>query len=296
MPRPHRPACVLTAVLSSLVAVAWAAPADDGHDLAATLRIVGERVERYFARAQSLVCLETVRLRPFGTMAGLSARGRTVESELRLSWGAPEEPAGILEAKTERQVLKVNGHAPRKNDPNDCTTPERQSTEVPALAMLLPQQQPAHVFTYAGMGRVDRRTAIMVDFAVLADPLVTVALADGREDCLSFSIDGGTRGRVWIDPETYDVLRLDQRLSGLVEVPLPRAMALRSDRRSWTVERLDVSTRFKPVTFQDPDETLVLPVSTSSFTIARGAGTPQMWTSTDYTQYQRFLTGGRLVP
>jgi hypothetical protein len=106
-----------------------------------------------------------------------------------------------------------------------------------------------------------------------------VSEVEGKDDCISYSVDGGVRGRIWIDPDTHEVMRLDQGLSGLVEVPMPRRVARRFNMSdSWTVERMDTSIRFKPVTFSDPDETLVLPVSSSQLRIARGAGQPRMRT------------------
>jgi hypothetical protein len=30
------------------------------------------------------------------------------------------------------------------------------------------------------------------------------------------------RGRIWIDAETHDVLRLDRSINGLIEIPLPK--------------------------------------------------------------------------
>ena len=65
---------------------------------------------------------------------------------------------------------------------------------------------------------------------------------------------------------------------------------------SWTMERWDSSIRFKRVRFQDPEETLVLPVESSTLQITRGAGTPRLRTSTQYHAYRRFITGGRVVP
>lgn len=285
---------VAVVALAALGTQVSAAP-DQPIDLAATLQRVGERVERYFARAQSLVCLETVRLRPFGFSAQ-DKPGRTVESELHLSWDAADGDGGTPEAAMERQVLRINGNPPRKNDPNDCTTPEQNSTETPALAMLRPSEHDAHVFTYAGMGRVDDRRAIKVDYRVKKKASVEVAMVEGREDCVSFDVDGGMRGRVWVDAETYDVLRLDQGLTGWVDIPLPRIAYMRTDRASWTMERMDISTRFKPVRFENPDETLVLPVSVTTMTITRGSGTPQLFTVTEYSEYRRFLTGARIVP
>ena len=52
----------------------------------------------------------------------------------------------------------------------------------------------------------------------------------------------------------------------------------------------------KPVRFSDPEETLILPVSSTTFQITRGAGTPRLRTTTQYTGYRRFITGARVVP
>ena len=118
-------------------------------------------------------------------------------------------------------------------------------------------------------------------------PALSLGIEDGAD---------GAFGLLGIDAETHDVMRLDQRLSGMVEVPLPRKA--RRDARSplsWTMERWDTSIRFKRVTFDNPQETLVLPDELTSIRIMRGAGTPRLRTTTRYKDYQRFLTGGRVV-
>jgi hypothetical protein len=137
---------------------------------------------------------------------------------------------------------------------------------------------------------------ITVDYHLVKEVSVQTRMVEGRDDCVSFDLEGGLRGRIWIDAETYDVLRLDQRLSGMVEIPLPKAATRRpSSPTSWTMEGWDTSIRFKRVTFTNPDEILILPASTSSLRITRGSGTPRLRTTTDYTKYQRFLTGTRVV-
>jgi hypothetical protein len=286
-----------SAVVAFSVSIAGAgARAEVADDLETILHRVGARVERYFARAQSLVCLETVLWQPLSSGLSPDGMSRTVESELRLSWDPLAEAAASLEAKFLRQVLKINGRAPRQRDPNNCTGPEQNSTETQPLSMLLPQQREEYRFRLAGVGDVERRPAMMVDFVMVKKPSVSVWLVEGNENCVSFSLDGGMSGRVWIDTNTYDVLRLDQRLSGLVEIQLPHLIARRSNGDgSWTMERWDSSIRFKPVTFTEPDETLILPVSISSLRVTRGSGTPRLRTTTSYSSYKRFLTGGRVV-
>jgi hypothetical protein len=265
-------------------------------DLAGLLDRVGARVSEYFARAQSIVCLEKVSLQRLGMTWSSDGPARLVESELRLSWEPSPDNPTPTEAQTLRQVLRVNGGPPRKKDYQNCTTPEQQVSEEQPLSILLPQQRDKYAFSYAGRDSIDRRDAIVIAFREVRKPTVDVSLVEDNEDCVSFDIEGGMRGKLWIDVETNDVLRLDRALNGLVDIPLPRKVTRRGGSPYWTMERWDSSIRFKRVTFQDPEETLVLPVSSSSLQITRGAGTPRLRTSTQYLAYRRFMTGGRILP
>jgi len=266
-------------------------------DLDSLLQSAGEKVEEYFARAQSLVCLETVRLQPLSSGLGADGFPRTVESELRLSWDPFNHSEEAPEARTLRHVLRVNGHLPRKNDYQACTSPEQQDSETQPLSMLLAEQRAQYVFSLGKAGKVDGRIAIVVDYELRRPPRVAVSEVEGQEDCISFDVDGGFRGRIWLNPDSHEVMRMDQSLMGLVDIPMPRNVARRVGvATNWVMERWDTSIRFKPVRFQDPDETLMLPVSSTQLRITRGAGTPRLRTITEYSGYKRFLTGGRVVP
>jgi hypothetical protein len=267
-----------------------------GHtELAALLERAGKQVERYFARAQSLICREVVRLQPLSAGWSSDGLGRTVESELRLAWTPSLDGAAATEAQTVRELIRVNGHKPRNNDWKNCTTPEQQSTETQPLSLLLPVERSKHRFALAGKARIDGRDAILVDFWRLAKASVEASMVEGRDDCVSFDVDGGMRGRLWLDAETDEVLRLDQSLNGMVEIQLPRQAARYQSPPYWTLERWDISIQFKRMSFTNPDETLVLPASMSSIQVTRGAGTPRLRTMTEYVEYKRFLTGGRIV-
>jgi hypothetical protein len=268
---------------------------DESAALMDVLQAAGDRVFRYVARAQHLVCLEVARLQPLGFSWSSDGLGRTVESELHLSW-TPADGALTTDTQALRRVLRVNGHQPRANDWNNCTTPEQETREPQPLAMLLPSEREDYAFTMVGSARLDRRATIMVDYRPLRNATVEARMVEGRDDCVSFNLEGGVRGRLWIDAETFDVVRVDQRLAGMVEIPLPKAASRRpGSPRTWTLERWDTSTRFKTVSFTNPDETLVLPASVTSLTITRGSGTPRLRTTTEYVNYQRFLTTGRIV-
>jgi hypothetical protein len=264
-------------------------------DLGGVLERASQRVTEYFARAQSLVCLEKVSLQRLGLGWSSEGLARRVESELRLSWDPTPEDPTPKEAKTVRQVLKVNGGAPRKNDYNNCTTPEQNTEEEQPLSILLPQQRADYAFTVGGREKIDGRTAIVIAFKEVRKPKVDVSMVEDNEDCISFDIEGGMKGKIWIDAETHDVLRLDRSLIGLVEIPLPRKAKLHGGPPSWTMERWDSSIRFKRVSFQDPQETLVLPISETTLQVTRGSGQPRLRTTTEYVSYRRFLTGGKVL-
>lgn len=281
------------------IATAVAVPAgrtlDD--DLADVLDRAAARVVDFFARAQSLVCTETVWVQPLNWGLSGDGPGRTIESELRLTWEPGADGEGATEAQALRLVMKVNGRAPRVKDRNNCTTPEQHDTETQVLSMLLPHKRDEYTWTLAGRGKVDGRSTILLDYREKAAVTVDVGLVPDNDECVSYNLEGGSRGRVWLDADTFDVLRLDQRLGGQVEVPMPRELRRRPGVNPiWTVERLDTTYRFKRVAFADPQESIVLPVSSSSLRVTVGAGTPRMRVTTEYKKYRRFLTGGRVVP
>lgn len=293
---PGRPAALLAACALA-VSAAVAVPAAQAPDLPVVLDRATARVEDFFTRAQSLVCTETVRVQPLNYSLTSEGFGRTVESELRLSWEPGDDGEAAAEAQTLRQVLRVNGHAPRKNDRRNCTTPERHDSETQVLSILLAQQRDAYQWTLAGPAKVDGRPALLLDYQEKKKPALDVRVTEGDEDCLSFDITGGDRGRLWIDAETFDVLRVDQRLSGQVSTRTPKLLARRPGADTHiVVERLDRSYRFRRLSFDNPAETLVLPVSYTQLMVTQGAGGARQRVTTEYRNYRRFLTGARLVP
>lgn len=301
---PHRWSAPLLLAAVVVVVAGSAAPharqrdlRAGGQDLSAVLDQATARVQDFFTRAQSLVCTETVHVQPLSSGLTGDGFGRTIESELRLSWSPGDDGEGATEAYAVRQVIKVNGHRPRANDRNNCTTPERHDTETQVLSMLLPGERDDYTWALAGAGKVDGRPALLLDFRERERLSMEVSVEDEDDDCLTYTLKGGLRGRFWLDAESHDVLRLDQRLSGQASAPMPAILRRRAGAsQAMTVERFDTTYRFKRIRFDDPEETIVLPVSSSSLRVTHGAGTPRMRVTTEYKKYRRFLTGGRIVP
>ena len=274
-----------------LAASTAAQPRNAVIDVAAMLARVGERVEAYFMRAQSLVCRETVRVQSLNAdLITDGSRARQLVFDLRVAWepstGRDEAP----EAKVLRDIVTVDGRAPRPKDEPGCMDPKPVSPE--PLAMLLPRKQPDYAFTWAGLGKVDGRAAAMLDYRSLETGKPTVT---ERNECISVEIPGKSRGRVWIDQETGDVIRLDERLTGMVDFDVPGERSRRRPSSSMTIERADTSIRYRRVSFQNPEETLMLPASIDTLTVIRNSGAPRVRKTQRFSDYRRFVTAGRIV-
>ena len=131
-------------------------------DVPRLLQRVADAVSAYYARAQSIICDETVWLQPLGgDLMSDSTPGRRLLYELRISW-APPGDGGVPEASVLRTLLRVNNRAPREKDHDACMDPKAISPE--PLAMFLPENQAEYAFTAAGRGKVGQRAAVMVDY------------------------------------------------------------------------------------------------------------------------------------
>lgn len=273
-----------------LAVCAAAARAQAPEDLAATLTRVGERVEEYYRRAQSVVCLETVWVQSLGPDLAGNDRARSLEYELRLSWEPPPADSTPPAASVLRQLLKIDGRPPKQGHEPKCMDPPTIAPE--RLAMMLRGHRDEYLFSLAGAGRVKDRRAIMLDYK---SRTVGQAEVTWRGDCFTVALPGRTRGRVWVDAATHNVLRLDEGLSGRFNYTLPPEHVVTGTASTVEIQRADSSVRYRPVTFTNPDETVLLPDRIDSLQIVAGAGQPRVRITQMFSQYRRFVTDARVV-
>ncbi len=116
----------------------------------------------------------------------------------------------------------------------------------------------------------------------------------GREDCFQLSLPVERQGRVYVDAQSFDVVKIEQHLKSRVEVRVPLKQQRVKNLPDWiVVDRFDWVIRYKPVSFQDPDETLLLPASIEQVAVLRGAQSNRK--TQVFSGYRRFLTAGRVV-
>lgn len=295
----RRHTCAAVAVIAWMavclgrVSTAWQGPPA----IDALMSRVAARVADYHHRVQRVICIEKSTVQPIArdwTPLGFS---RTVESELHVESGiadgdTPPEPT------VNRNIRRVNGRVPSDRDKKDragCTDPNPLSPE--PLAFLLPIHRTEYRFTSVRYGKEKDRAALMIDFVSANRASKPQLIEDerGHDDCFDWSGPVATRGRVWVDANTNDVLRVERRLDGPLDVRVPWRLQRRYHLPAWVVvDRDDQTIRYKAVRFSDPDEVILLPEAIESLTVIR-SGLQSIRRTDTLSGYRRFLTTGRVV-
>lgn len=283
------PVCAV-ALVAAVAASASGQPAAGPAGLEALLARIGARVEEFYARARTVTSRESVRFQQLESDFRPVGFARRLVYELRLAWD-PEADGSPIEAKVLRQLMTVNGRPPRPKDEPECTDPEGVSSD--ALSMLLAQKRDVYEFTAVGPVRHENRAALAIDFRNVSKEPPEVTWS---EECVRVTVPGRTRGRIWIDAQTFDVLRLDEHLTGMFDFPTSEKIARREGLFRMALERYDSSIRYHEVRFDDPQETLTLPRRVETTAVWSGNGTRRNLITQEYSDYRRFVTGGRVVP
>jgi hypothetical protein len=236
------------------------------------------RTQQYYERFISISCTESVQTQNLKTNLSPDGPPRTTVYELSVSRDASAKGADS-EFRVERTLQSVNGRPVRKNHRPECTDPKTGTPE--PLEFLLPVNQKRYRFTISrAAGGPPGASAL--DFVETPPERVRVTW---EGSCFEAG-GGGQDGRVWFDPQTYDVFQVDLRLAKPFLITLPEGVfGIRPPIR---VERSEMTLRFSRVAFQQPDEELILPVSIETLNVLRGI--PSMRINQSLKDYRRFLT------
>jgi hypothetical protein len=156
--------------------------------------------------------------------------------------------------------------------------------------LLLPEFRGSYSFSYAGHGDLRGEDALMVevDFVWPREEGVPRVLW-GRDQYVLGVAGLKHRGKVWIDPETFDVLQLDYR-AGPVE-PVKggnKQDRLRYERR-WT-------HRFKSMTFENPEQLYLVPEFWEVETLLDGESPALRRERHTFKDFRRFLGEVQVTP
>ena len=250
---------------------------------------VGERVEQYYARARSIVCEEVVRLEPLGgDLLSDGSHVRRLVYELRVAWDAATDGARPPEAKSCANWSRSTAGRPGPATNRDAWIRNRFRPSRWRCCW-----RGGSASSRSPGGTPDERRAapsVSLDYRSLTPKPPDVKWAG---PCVSIDLPGRTRGRVWVDRATAEVLRLDEQLIGSVEIPVPRQQMRPGSAATFVVERADSSIRYRPIAFRDPDEIVMLPESIESLQVIRNSGVPRLRVVQRFSNYKRFITAGR---
>ena len=263
----------------AVFAVAAAAPTKDA-DL---IERVGSYVERYYARAQTIVATETVIIQPVSRSLEAEGPPRRIVNEVRIEWNAQgAQPRAV------RELISAGGPRLGPRDQPACLDPRSFTLE--PLAFLLTANRDKVRFSVGRVETIGAGRAQRIDYEPKAAESPSVRW-DGK--CGWVDTFGRTRGRIWVNPVTGAVLRFEERLDGRVSLPGPDGDPHAPE---FVAERADTAIDYKLFAFTDPDELLLLPARVESVTFIRNSAVPRVRVTRTFTDYRRFLTEGRILP
>jgi hypothetical protein len=269
-------------------------------DIETLLARVGERIAEYYARAQNVVCTEKQTVQPVSRDYMPTGFARVTEYELHVESDAPGEDGALPDAKVARDLIRVNGKPPReknKKDREGCTDGNPLSPE--PLAFLLPAHRSEYMFASGGFGKGKDRGSLVIEFKSIRnerdgqgelseDP-------NGHADCFHLSVPVVMKGRIFVDAETYQVVRIEQGMSGWADLAVSAQLQRKHNLESYVVvERNDTTIRYKRIPFNDPDEAMLLPESIDTLLVVRGS-LESIRSRQVFSDYRRFLTNARVV-
>jgi hypothetical protein len=180
----------------------------------------------------------------------------------------------------------VNGKPAKKNEEPGCTDPKTGTPE--PLEFLLAKNQRGFRFSYPLAARGGPPRAIAIDFVQTPPDRIDIKW---KGDCFEAE-GGGEEGRLWFDPETFDVLQIETRLPKPFPIPVPSFFG--APMPAVRVEKSEITMRFTRVPFEKPDETVLLPESTEIVTVFRGV--PSLRTVQTLSNFRRFLSESTVRP
>lgn len=256
-----------------------------GPGLDGTLRALGDYADRYVSRAESILGTERITFQTLGPDLLPEGPGRVVVNDIHVEWGLDD--AGELTGKVVREQVRARGRELECLDP-PAVTPE-------PLAQLRASRHGDFIFTLARPTKLKGQPVRLLDYRARRDEAPTADFSEvaGR-GCISVSMGSRVTGRIWMEESTGEVVRIEEHLIGPVTLRVPAP-----EQRRWGIaidyERADTTIQYRRVRFSDPDETVLLPESIDSLAIARTTGISRVRVLREYSNYRRFVTGGRVV-
>lgn len=266
-------------------------------ELKKLLELVGERIQKYHDTMFNIAFTEVLRQQELNSDGTSKNKPKEfVYESIVINSRAPANQQNSFPVIT-RTLKFVDGKPAEQKKlrrRSKCVETNPQTEYADPLAFLLPKYQSNFIFSYGGEADLENRkmAIILIDEPPASEPVRIVE----KGGCFQLSRNLRSQGKIWIDPKTFDVFQLQWRLvesfkgktsSGAATLgifPIPGAAT------EVSYENEETTIRFRQVTFQNPQQVLLLPFSSETSWILKGARIAGFRETTEYTRYRRYLT------
>ena len=245
---------------------------------------VSAYVEQHYTRTQTLLVTETTVIEPVTAELEVAGPPRRIVSEMRIEWSG----AIGTEPREVRELQDARGSRFGPTGQPDCL--DMRSVTFAPLGFLLPVNREKFRFSVGRFEPVNGVRARRIEY-VQRRPEPPRVRWNGK--CGWVDSYGRTRGTVWVDPASGEVLRLEERLDGRVKLPGPPGDA---NAPEFVAERADTTIDYKTFALVEPDETLLLPSRVEEVNFIQKSFSPRVRVVRTFTEYRRFLATVKILP
>jgi hypothetical protein len=257
------------------------------------LEKVGEGVERYQAELFRIAFTETLTQQELREdMTPKKSKEHvfdTIVSREALSEGEDD-----YYPQTVRRLRTIDGKPAKRAKGRDAAA----GAAVSSLVFLLPKNRKYYQFTLEGEEQFEGRRAFRIR---MLSPGEGPPRVEWQTDIVGyrFSVFAPTVGFLWVDAETFDVLRYESHLAGPFEFEGPRLISLGFARvgksRRFNFKANDYAVNFRRERFRDPEQTLLVPVAAEWTRVIEGARRPRTRASLRFSDYRRFRSDVKII-
>ncbi|MDT5272245.1 MAG: hypothetical protein QOH49_4431 [Acidobacteriota bacterium] len=286
-------ALLLVAVASVRAQEAEAKPAVDER-LERILERVGESVTRYQAELFRIAFTETLRHEELREdMTPKKSKEFVFDTIVaREALSADEDD---YYPKTVRRLRSIDGKPAQRAKGRDATA----GAAVSSLIFLLPKHRKEFQFSLEGEEKLEGRRVFRIRMLQPGEGPPRVEWK-GRLVGVGFYVFAPTVSLLWVDAETYDVLRFESHLTEPFEFESPHSFSAGPLGRFGPSRRLRYAARdyvvnFRRERFKDPELTLLVPVTAEWVNIIEGASKPRTRATLRFSNYQRFRSDVKVI-
>jgi hypothetical protein len=266
-----------------------AAPAESKDErLARILERVGERVESYQQGLFSIAFTEVLRREELRKDMTAKKSKEFVFDTVVLREAVPGGEDDDYYPKSVRRLKSAGGKPPKRG--------ERVPTEfaVASLNFLLPKNRTPSESSLDGEETIGGRACFRVRMLRRGQGPPRVEWKRGWRGG-RFWVSAPMVLLIWIDAETFDVLRLESHLAAPFEFDGPRAFGSFGPSRHFKYAVQDYSVSFRRRQFKGPEQTLLVPESAEMLRVIEGASRPRLRSTLRLSDYRRFRSDVNVV-